>query len=59
MVSEILSEIQDAVQSVELIPSRGGRFEWTVDDDLVYSKLQTSRYPELNELKELVAVKLP
>ena len=58
MVSEILSEIQHAVASVELVPSHGGRFEWTVDGDLVYSKLQAGRYPELNELKELVAAKL-
>lgn len=59
MVSEILGEIQSAVQSVEPVPSSGGRFEWTVDGDLVYSKLRTGRYPELNELKQLVAAKLP
>ena len=41
-----------------LIPSGGGRFEWTVDGDVVYSKAETGRYPEMNELKELVYAKL-
>lgn len=59
MVSEILSEIQSAVRSLELVPGSGGCFEWTVDDDLVYSKRKTGRYPELKELKELVIAKLP
>ena len=47
MVSEILNDIQTEVASLELIPSDGGRFEWTVDGELVYSKAATGRYPEL------------
>ena len=59
MVSEILNEIQSEVASLELIPSAGGRFEWTVDGELVYSKAATGRYPDLAELKEAVYAKLP
>jgi selenoprotein W-related protein len=59
MVSEILSEIQSAVACVELVPSSGGRFEWSVDGDVVYSKKATGRYPDLKELKQLVAERLP
>ena len=58
MVGEILSELEDSVASLTLIPSGGGRFEWKVDGDLVYSKAETGRYPEMNELKELVYAKL-
>ncbi|HJN93653.1 MAG TPA: Rdx family protein [Dehalococcoidia bacterium] len=58
MVGEILSEIEGSVKSLMLIPSGGGRFEWTVDGDVVYSKAETGRYPEMNELKELVYAKL-
>lgn len=29
-----------------LIPSGGGRFEVTVDDELVYSKLETGEFPD-------------
>ncbi len=59
MVSEILNDIQTEVASLELIPSDSGRFEWTVDGELVYSKAATGRYPELEELKEAVYAKLP
>lgn len=59
MVSEVLSEIQSEVASLTLIPSDSGRFEWTVDGELVYSKKATGRYPELGELKEAVYAKLP
>ncbi len=58
MVGEILSEIQDSVKRVTLVPSDSGRFEWTVNGDLVYSKKKTGRYPELRELKELIYAKL-
>ena len=57
-MDEILSEIQHDVQSLNLIPSMGGRFEWTVNGDLVYSKKATGRYPELNDLKEAIFAKL-
>ena len=58
MVDEVLSEIQHDVKSLEMIPSKGGRFEWTVNGDLVYSKKATGRYPELNDLKEAIFAKL-
>ncbi len=58
MVGEILSDIQDSVKRVTLVPSDSGRFEWTVNGDLVYSKKKTGRYPELKELKELIYAKL-
>ena len=59
MVDEILSEIQHDVQSLNLIPSKGGRFEWTVNGDLVYSKKATGRYPTAQDLKEAIYAKLP
>lgn len=31
---------------VELIKSSGGRFEVRHDDNLIYSKLETGRFPE-------------
>ncbi len=58
MVSEILREISDSVREVRLLPSGGGRFEWTVDDDLVYSKSASGRFPELSELKEAIYARL-
>jgi selT/selW/selH-like putative selenoprotein len=44
---------------VELAPGYDGRFEVFVDGERVFSKLETKRYPELRELLDLVAEKLP
>ena len=37
-----------------LIPSDEGRFEITVNDKLIYSKLQTRRHAESGEVARLV-----
>ena len=39
------------VEAFTLIPSSGGRFEVTLDGDLVYSKLQEKRFPEYGEIE--------
>jgi selenoprotein W-related protein len=38
-----------------LVPADGGRFEVTVNDRLIYSKLQTSRHAEDGEITGLVS----
>jgi len=37
-----------------MVPSDGGKFEVTVGDQLVYSKLQTNRHAEPSEVVGLV-----
>lgn len=46
MVGLILTEFEHHVDDVALIPSRGGVFEVTVGDELVYSKKATGRHAE-------------
>ena len=53
-MAEILRELEYEISSVELIPSDGGKFEVTVGDELVYSKLKTRRHAEPNEVLGLV-----
>jgi predicted Rdx family selenoprotein len=38
------------IESFTLVPSDGSRFEVTVNDRLVYSKLQTHRHTEPGEI---------
>jgi selenoprotein W-related protein len=38
------------VSELTLVPSRGGVFEVTVDDELVYSKKATGRHAEHDEV---------
>lgn len=42
------------IESLTLIPSDGGRFEVTVNDRLIYSKLETNRHTEPGEIASLV-----
>lgn len=50
MVSQVLDEFEDHITNINLIPSDGGRFEVVVDGDLVYSKLETGRHAEYEDV---------
>ena len=52
--NELLKEFEYDIQSLNLVPSDGGKFEVTVGDKLVYSKLQTNRHAEPGEVVGLV-----
>jgi selenoprotein W-related protein len=54
----LLAEHQWSVESWELVPSSGGRFEVELDGDLVFSKLQEKRHPTAAELDTLVRLHL-
>jgi len=41
------------VESFRLIPSDGGRFEFSVDGELLYSKKDLKRHAEEGEIKAL------
>ncbi len=53
-MAEVLKAYENKVDSVQVIPSDGGKFEVKVDDKLVYSKLQTGRHAESGEVAKLV-----
>ena len=46
----MLEEFEQTVDEVVVIPSRGGVFEVMLDDELVYSKKQTGRHGEPDEI---------
>ncbi len=54
LAHDLLKQFEDQIESVSLIPSDGGRFEVSVNDHLVYSKLQTHRHAEPGEVVGLV-----
>jgi selenoprotein W-related protein len=41
-----------------LIPSDGGRFEVTINEDLIYSKLETRRHAEPGEVADYLRRRL-
>ena len=46
--------MEEDIESLTLIPSDGGRYEVTVNDTLVYSKLATGRHATPGEVAGLV-----
>jgi selenoprotein W-related protein len=54
VAQELLTTFQDEIGEVALIPGTGGIFEVDVGDQLVWSRKQEGRFPEMKELKQLV-----
>jgi selenoprotein W-related protein len=54
MAEQILEEFEQKIESFTLIPSGGGVFEVTVGDQLVYSKQETGRHTDYDEVGPLV-----
>jgi len=54
MVQAILDKFEHYIDSITVIPSRGGVFEVVVGDDLVYSKKELGRHATVEEVIESV-----
>ncbi len=54
LANDLLKKFEPEIESITLIPSEGGRFEVTVNERLVYSKLQTGRHAEPGDVVRLV-----
>jgi len=50
----LLKDFEFSISTLTLIPSSGGRFEVSIDGELVYSKQQTGRHAEYAEIKKAV-----
>ena len=46
MAEKILSELKTDLESLKLVPGRGGCFEVWAGDDQIYSKLETGEFPD-------------
>tara|TARA_B100000902_G_scaffold77818_1_gene82573 strand:- start:1507 stop:1680 length:174 start_codon:yes stop_codon:yes gene_type:complete len=54
MAEQLLIEYKKAITEFSLVPSDGGRFEIEVNDELVFSKIEESRYPSFDEIKKKI-----
>jgi len=57
-VEAILTHYQSHLSEVTLKPSSGGIFDITVDGELVFSKHQSGRFPEKDEVIRLVGERI-
>lgn len=54
MAQELLTTFDEGLAEVALQPGTGGIFEVRVDDQLVWSRADAARFPDIKELKQLV-----
>jgi selenoprotein W-related protein len=54
LAEELLKHYEHVIETLMLVPSDGGRFEVTVNGELVYSKLEKHRHAEPGEVLGLV-----
>jgi len=54
LASELLKAFEADIETLNLVPSDGGRFEVTVNGKLLYSKLESRRHAEPGEVLALV-----
>ena len=54
LAGDLVREFEHEIQSLEILPSDGGRFEVRVNEALVYSKKQLGRHAEPGEVVGLV-----
>ena len=53
-MDELLKNYEHVIEAITLVPSEGGRFEVTVNGQLLYSKLAKHRHAEPGEVLGLV-----
>ena len=54
MLGELMTAIQHLVSDIKLIPDTKGLFECSVNGELVFSKAAMGRFPDMDELRELI-----
>jgi selenoprotein W-related protein len=54
LTAELLQDYEPEIESITLIPSNEGRFEITVNGNLLFSKMSIHHFPNEGEVKELV-----
>jgi selenoprotein W-related protein len=57
-MASLLEEYEDRIGTISLVPSDGGRFEVTLNGELIYSKLGTGRHAEEGEVVRLIRKRL-
>jgi len=54
MAQELLTTFRDEIGELALVPGTGGVFEVRVGDEVIWSRAEQGRFPDIKELKQLV-----
>jgi len=58
LAAELLKDFEFDIGQLIIIPSDGGRFEVTVNGELIYSKRATGKHADPTQVKQMVAERL-
>jgi selenoprotein W-related protein len=53
-MGELIKHYEHVIEAITIVPSDGGKFEVTVNGQLLFSKLETHRHAEPGEVVGLV-----
>jgi selenoprotein W-related protein len=53
LTGDLCREYENRIETLTLVPSDGGKFEISLDGELIFSKLKVGRHPEVGEVKAL------
>ena len=51
---ELLNTFSEEIDELTLVPSTGGVFEIYINDEIIWSREEQNRFPEIKILKQLV-----
>lgn len=51
MTDKLVNEFKQDIEALVLYPRAGGRFEVSLNGELVFSKLKEKRFPEYEEIQ--------
>jgi selenoprotein W-related protein len=54
LASDVVDQWADRLGEIRLVPSSGGRFEVTLDGELIFSKASLDRHAEPGEVSRLI-----
>jgi selenoprotein W-related protein len=52
LTEKLITELKDNITKLVLVPSDSGRFEVSIGGKLIYSKLETGKFPEYQEIRK-------
>lgn len=58
MAADLLGAYPGSIAGLTLVPGANGRYEVTVNGELIFSKAATGRFPELDEIQDLLKGRL-
>ena len=58
LTADLLKDFEPHIESVQLIPSKGGVFEVVVNGKLVFSKKALGRHAESDEIGKLIKAQI-